>query len=46
MLRAYWQGNHQHARFLLLVRTDYCCATQALMDIDEALPTTVPIRVG
>src|SRR4051812_41485333 len=46
-LRAYWQGNHQHDRVLLLViLSDYCCETHALMDMAEALPTVVPINDG
>jgi hypothetical protein len=46
-LRACWQGNHQHARILLLViRTNYSCATQALTDIALVLPTELPIGEG
>ena len=46
-LQACWQGNRQHARFLLLViLSDYCCDTQALTDIAEVLLTVVPIVEG
>jgi len=43
-LRACWQGNHQHTRiFLLVILTNYSCATQALTDIALVLLTEDPI---